>query len=150
MLGLFCLVSILIVPFNSKCRLEAENVALRHQVIVLRRQLGAEFILRTSIGYSSSSFTIGFHRSGECSPSFSRRPLFAGIVSAFATIGVGNHALGTGGRRSARSCARHRGHGLIYCPDHWLRPALCPRICNSRRTSSPLRSDLGTHRHNGS
>ena len=40
MLVLFCLVSILIVPFKSKCRLEAENVALRHQVMVLRRQLG--------------------------------------------------------------------------------------------------------------
>jgi hypothetical protein len=26
-------------PFKSKCQLEAENVALRHQVIVLRRQV---------------------------------------------------------------------------------------------------------------
>jgi hypothetical protein len=40
MLVLFCLVSILILPFKSKCRLEAENVALRHQVMVLRRQVG--------------------------------------------------------------------------------------------------------------
>jgi transposase InsO family protein len=40
MLVLFCLVSILILPFKSKGRLEAENVALRHQVMVLRRQLG--------------------------------------------------------------------------------------------------------------
>src|SRR5262249_55494528 len=39
MLVLFCLVSILILPFKSKCRLEAENVALRHQVMVLRRQV---------------------------------------------------------------------------------------------------------------
>jgi hypothetical protein len=30
--------SILILPFKSKSRLEAENVALRHQVMVLRRQ----------------------------------------------------------------------------------------------------------------
>ena len=40
MLVLFCLFSILIVPFKSKTRLEAENVALRHQVMVLRRQVG--------------------------------------------------------------------------------------------------------------
>jgi transposase InsO family protein len=40
MLILFCLVSILILPFKSKSRLEAENVALRHQLMVLRRQLG--------------------------------------------------------------------------------------------------------------
>jgi hypothetical protein len=36
MLVLFCLVSILILPFKSRSRLEAENVALRHQVMVLR------------------------------------------------------------------------------------------------------------------
>jgi hypothetical protein len=40
MLVLFYLVSILILPFKSKCRLEAENVALRHQMMVLRRQVG--------------------------------------------------------------------------------------------------------------
>jgi len=39
MLVLF-LVSILILPFKSKSGLEAENVALRHQVMVLRRQVG--------------------------------------------------------------------------------------------------------------
>jgi hypothetical protein len=39
MLVLVCLVSILILPFKSKCRLEAENIALRHQVMVLRRQV---------------------------------------------------------------------------------------------------------------
>jgi hypothetical protein len=31
--------AILASPFKSKCQLEAENVALRHQVIVLRRQV---------------------------------------------------------------------------------------------------------------
>src|SRR3974377_1615753 len=40
MLALHCLVSILILPFKSKSRLEAENVALRHHVMVLRRQVG--------------------------------------------------------------------------------------------------------------
>src|ERR671919_796843 len=32
-------VSILVSPFKSKRRLEAENAALRHQVMVLRRQV---------------------------------------------------------------------------------------------------------------
>src|SRR3974390_3256515 len=40
MLAFHCLVSILILPFKSKSRLEAENVALRHQVMVLRGQVG--------------------------------------------------------------------------------------------------------------
>ncbi len=30
--------AILTLPFKSRCRLEAENVALRHQLMLLRRQ----------------------------------------------------------------------------------------------------------------
>jgi hypothetical protein len=40
MIALLCFVlAILISPFKSKCRLEAENAALRHQLIVLRRKM---------------------------------------------------------------------------------------------------------------
>ena len=40
MLALFCFVlAILGLPFKSNGRLEAENAALRHQVLVLRRQV---------------------------------------------------------------------------------------------------------------
>jgi hypothetical protein len=40
MLGLFCfLLAILASPFKSKSRLEAENAALRHQLVVLRRKM---------------------------------------------------------------------------------------------------------------
>jgi hypothetical protein len=35
---LWLLLAILASPFKSKCQLEVENVALRHQVMVLRRQ----------------------------------------------------------------------------------------------------------------
>jgi len=35
---LWLVLGILVSPFKSKCRLEAENMALRHQVVVLRRQ----------------------------------------------------------------------------------------------------------------
>ena len=42
MIALFwLLLAILALPFKSKCQLEAENVALRHQVVVLRRQVRA-------------------------------------------------------------------------------------------------------------
>src|SRR5262245_3210200 len=41
MMGLFCFaLAILASPFRSKLRLEAENAALRHQLIVLRRRHG--------------------------------------------------------------------------------------------------------------
>ena len=36
---LWLFLAILASPFKSKCQLEAENVALRHQVAVLRRQV---------------------------------------------------------------------------------------------------------------
>ena len=40
MLALLCFVlAVLTSPFKSKSRLEAENVALRHQLLVLRRKL---------------------------------------------------------------------------------------------------------------
>lgn len=40
MFGLFYfVVAFLVSPFKSKCRLEAENAALRHQLIVLRRKV---------------------------------------------------------------------------------------------------------------
>ena len=40
MIGLLCfVVAVLASPFKSKIRLEAENATLRHQLVVLRRQL---------------------------------------------------------------------------------------------------------------
>jgi len=40
MIGLLCLfLALLASPFKSKSRLEAENAALRHQLIVLRRKM---------------------------------------------------------------------------------------------------------------
>ena len=40
MFGLFCFVlAVLASPFKSKTRLEAENVVLRHQLIVLQRKV---------------------------------------------------------------------------------------------------------------
>ena len=39
MIALFCLCLAFVSPFKSKSRLEAENVALRHQLIILRRKV---------------------------------------------------------------------------------------------------------------
>ena len=40
MIGLLCLfLALVAAPFKSKSRLEAENAALRHQLIVLRRKM---------------------------------------------------------------------------------------------------------------
>ena len=40
MIGLFCFaLAVLVSPFRSKIRLEAENATLRHQLVVLRRKL---------------------------------------------------------------------------------------------------------------
>ena len=49
MLGLLHIVlAILVLPFRSKSRLEAENAVLRHQLIVLRRKLGGRVRLTNS------------------------------------------------------------------------------------------------------
>ena len=49
MIGLLCLFLVLVAsPFKSKSRLEAENAALRHQLIVLRRKMQGRVRLTNS------------------------------------------------------------------------------------------------------
>src|SRR3954462_8129307 len=49
MIGLLCFtLAVLASPFKSKLRLEAENAALRHQLIVLRRKLRGRVRLANS------------------------------------------------------------------------------------------------------
>src|SRR5476649_2363306 len=49
MIALLCFIlTVLISPFKSKSRLEAENAALRHQLIVLRRKLRGRVRLTNS------------------------------------------------------------------------------------------------------
>src|SRR5471032_523827 len=49
MIALLCFIlSVLISPFKSKSRLEAENAALRHQLIVLKRKLRGRVRLTNS------------------------------------------------------------------------------------------------------
>ncbi len=64
MFGLFCFVlTVLVSPFKSKIRLEAKNVALRDQLIVLRCRAGSGS--RTTIAYSWSSCVAGFPSSSK-------------------------------------------------------------------------------------
>src|SRR5881296_915594 len=76
MIALFCLVLALSVsPFKSKSRLEAENAALRHQLIVLQRRVRG----RVQLTNGDRLFLVLLYR---C----------VGIGPAFAITGVGNPA----------------------------------------------------------
>ena len=61
MIALLCFVlAVLAAPFKSKSRLEAENAALRHQLIVLRRKVHGAFGSRTATAGSLSDCIAGF------------------------------------------------------------------------------------------
>jgi hypothetical protein len=62
MVALFCFfLTLLASPFKSSSRLEAENAALRHQLMVLQRKVRGRS--RTAIGCSLSSYIVGFPQS---------------------------------------------------------------------------------------
>ena len=90
--------------FKSKSRLEAENAALRHQLIVLRRKVHG----RVRFTNSDRLFFIQLYR---WFPSVLRavtiiRPetWCAGIEPVFAATGVANLATREGDRKSVRIC----------------------------------------------
>src|SRR5437764_11684107 len=63
MIALFCLfLTLSVSPFKSKSRLEAENVALRHQLIVLQAGCGVASSSQMGIACSWSCCIDGFHR----------------------------------------------------------------------------------------
>jgi len=81
MFGLFCFVlAVLASPFKSKSRLEAENMFLQHQLIVLRRQLPSQIRLtnndRLYVSKTSSDddFDIGPIRVPVPAPEFPGPP----------------------------------------------------------------------------
>jgi hypothetical protein len=93
-------------PFKSKSRLEAENAALRHQLIVLRRKVRG----RVRLTNGDRLFFIQMYR---WFPSVLKaitiiRPetLVRCIEPAFVGIGIGNRAHMQVGRRSRRTCGR--------------------------------------------
>jgi hypothetical protein len=82
MLGLLHFVlAVLVLPFRSKGRLEAENSVLRHQLIVLRRKLGGRVRLTNSDRWifirMYCSITVTVHSTGG---------LFVGLMAPIAFI----------------------------------------------------------------
>ena len=107
MLSLFCLLlAILASPFKSKMRLEAENTALRHQLIIVRRKVPG----RIGLTKTDRLFFVQLYR---WFPSILKsitiiRPetLCVGIAPAFEATGVGSHARGEGAHKSGATYAR--------------------------------------------
>src|SRR5216117_2273013 len=107
MIALFFLfLTLSVSPFKSKSRLEAENAALRHQLIVLQAGCGVASSSQMGIACSWSCCIDGFHRCSGPSLSSDRRPWCVGIGPAFAITGVGNPAPLEAGPKSTRTYAR--------------------------------------------
>src|SRR6516162_4598298 len=107
MIALLCLFLILFAsPFKSKSRLEAENAALRHQVIVLQRRVRGRGQLTNGDRLFWSCCIAGFHRSSRPSRSSGPRLSYVGIEPASVGTGGGSPALLEADRRSMRSCER--------------------------------------------
>ena len=97
---IFFFVNLVASLFRSKSRLEAENAALRQQLIVLQRKVRG----RVEFTNSDRLFFIQLYRWFpsilKASRPFGPRPSCAGIVLVFAVIGVGNLETWEAGRRS--------------------------------------------------
>src|SRR5262245_6512580 len=106
MIALLCFVlNVLISPFKSKSRLEAENAALRHQVVVLRRIVHGRVRLTTSAGLFFIQLYRWFPSVLKVITVIRPETLVRWHRAAFVGTGVGNRARLEGGRRLTRSCA---------------------------------------------
>jgi hypothetical protein len=98
MIALLCFfLTLFASPFKSKSRLEAENAALRHQLIVLQRRVSG----RVQLTNGDRLFLVM-----RPSRSSGRRPLCAGTGPVSGDIGGGNRAPLEVDRKSTRTCAR--------------------------------------------
>ena len=80
--------------FKPKSQLEAENAALRQQLIVQQRKVrGRVQFTNSDRLFFIQLYIAGFHRFSRRSPSSGPRPWCAGIVPVFAATCVAN--LGT-------------------------------------------------------
>ena len=97
---------ILASPFKAKSRLEAENAALRQQLIVLRRKVKSRPRLANTDRWFFVQLYDGSRRSWTSSPSSVQRRWCVGIGPAFVVIGIGNHGAEEDDRRFSQSCVR--------------------------------------------
>ena len=94
MIGLLCFaLAVLASPFKSKLRLEAENAALRHQLMFCSASCMALCGLQTAIAGSLSSFIAVSRLYFRFLQSSAPRRSSAGTGLTFAAIGVGSHDL---------------------------------------------------------
>ena len=126
MIALFCLLlTLLASPFKSKSRLEAENAALRRQLLILRRKVRGRVRLKNG----DRLFFIQLYR------------WFPSILKSITIVRPETfmrwHRVGfrrywqwksrsRGGRPQIDTDLRALIRRISY-PDHWLRPALCLR-----------------------
>jgi hypothetical protein len=107
MIALFFLfLTLSVSPFKSKSRVEAENAALRPQLIVLKRRVRSRVQLTVGIACSWSCCIDAFHRCSGPSLSSDRRHWWVGIGPAFAITDVGNPAPLEASPKSTRTYAR--------------------------------------------
>ena len=105
MIALVCFVlAILTSPFKSKSRLETENAALRHQLIVLRRKLRGRAQLTSSDRWFFAHLYRWFPSILQVFTIARPETLVGWYRAGFAAIGVGNHKDREGDRRLMQSC----------------------------------------------
>ena len=90
LLGLF--LAFVVAPFKLKSRLEVENAALRHQLIVLRRTVHGRVRLTNNDRWFFIQLYRWFPSILQALRSFSPRRLCVGIGLAFVGTGVGSRA----------------------------------------------------------
>ena len=91
MVALLCFIlAVLALPFKSKSRLEAENAALRHQLIVLRRKVHGRVRLTNNDRWLFIQLYRWFPSILTVLTVIRLEPSCAGIGLAFAAIGGGN------------------------------------------------------------
>src|SRR5215831_9434917 len=107
MIALCCLLlTLLASPFKSKSRLEAENAALRRQLLILRRKVRGRVRLKNGDRLFFIQSIDGFRRSSSPSRLSARRPSCTGTGPGSAGTGGGNPAPLEAGRTSTRTFAR--------------------------------------------
>ncbi len=106
MFALLCFVlAVLASPLKSKSRLEAENAALRRQLIVLRRKVQGRVLLTNNDRWFFIQLYRWFPSILQVLTIIRPETLVSLLEPAFATTGVGNRARWEGGLRLRRICA---------------------------------------------
>jgi hypothetical protein len=107
MVALLCFfLALLASPFKSKSRLEAENAALRHQVIVLQRKVRGRVHLTNSDRLFFVQLYGWFPSVLKVTKIIRPETLVRGIALDFAATGAGNLNLLEVGRKSMPICGR--------------------------------------------